>query len=210
MLKWIKYSILTGIIVLFIGLLLNKWVVSSTQGQLYSTIENIPCNSVGLVLGTSKKNRNNNINPYFKYRMEAAANLYHHNKINHILVSGDNSTKENDEPTDMKNYLINLGVPSEKITLDYAGFRTYDSMIRAKDIFGQNKFTIISQKFHNQRALFIANKIGVEAIAYNAKSIKMSTRMKMREFLAKTKAVLDIYLLNTQPKFLGEPVAIKP
>lgn len=206
--KWIKYLFLFGMSLALISVILNKWIVSSTDDQVYNSVKEIPANKVGLVLGTNKTNRKNNLNPYFKYRMEAAAELYRNNKIEHILVSGDNSTIINDEPTDMKNYLMMLGVPSNKITLDYAGFRTFDSMVRAQEVFGQSKITIISQKFHNQRALFIANKIGIDAVGYNAKDITMSKRMKMREFLAKVKAVLDIYVLNTAPKFLGDKVVI--
>lgn len=181
----------------------NSWIIHSTRSKIYSSAKDIPFNEVGVVPGASK-NLGPYINPYFKYRMEAAAELYHAGKIKHILVTGDNHSHSYDEPTDMKNYLISLGVPENCITMDFAGFRTFDSMVRAKKIFGLNKFTIISQEFHNQRALFICDHYGIDAIAYNAKDPFMGPATHTREYLAKTKAVLDIYLLFTQPKFLGE------
>ena len=138
--------------------------------------------------------------------MEATALLYHNNKIKHIIVSGDNHVTGYDEPTDMETYLIKLGVPASKITKDYAGFRTFDSVIRAKKVFGQTELTIISQKFHNQRAIFICNNKGIKAIGYNAKAVFSTPRNTAREYLAKFKAVLDIYLLNTKPKFLGKRI----
>jgi SanA protein len=134
--------------------------------------------------------------------MEAAAELYHAGKVRHLLLSGDNHTKNYDEPTDMKNYLIGLGVDPNDMTLDYAGFRTFDSIIRAKKIFGLSKFTIVSQEFHNQRALFICDQLGIEAVAYNAKEVYRGPNSLIREYLAKSNAVLDI-LIRTSPKFLG-------
>jgi len=115
-------------------------------------------------LGTSKNTRKGNINQYFKYRIEAATELFKTNKISYIIISGDNSVKGYDEPTDMKNELIKNGIDSTHIFLDYAGFRTFDSMVRSKEIFGQDSITIISQQFHNERALYIAERLGIKAI----------------------------------------------
>jgi SanA protein len=182
----------------------NWYIIKTTQSRIYSEIEKIPENDVAVVLGASKYLGADKkyINLYFKYRMEAAAQLYHTGKVKHLLVSGDNHSKEYDEPTDMKNYLISLGVPPVAISLDYAGFRTFDSMIRAKLIFGLNKFTIVSQEFHNQRALFICDQLGIEAVAFNAKDAYRGTGSLAREYFAKSNAVLD-FLLGTNPKFLG-------
>ena len=102
-------------------------------------------NKVGLVLGTAKVLQNGRLNLYFKYRIEATVALYKEGKIEFVLVSGDNSVKGYDEPTDFKDELVKRGIPPEKIFLDYAGFRTLDSVIRAKEIFGQEQITIISQ-----------------------------------------------------------------
>ena len=107
-------------------------------------------------------------------------------------------------PKTWKIFLKRLNVPSSKIIKDYAGFRTFDSVIRAKKIFGQTNFTIISQKFHNERALFICNQNNIDAIAFNAQAVFSTPRNTLREYLAKFKAVLDVFILNTQPKFLGE------
>lgn len=110
----------------------------------------------------------------------------------------------------MQAALLERGVPESAITLDYAGFRTLDSVVRSKAVFGQQKITIISQKFHNQRALFIANRRGVTAVGYNAKdvSFRLGIKIRLREYLARCKAILDIIILNKQPKFLGEKITI--
>jgi len=185
-----------------------QYITRTTEKQLYSNINEIPANRVGLVLGTSILLKNGKYNPYFIYRMEAAAELFHSGKVEFLIVSGDNHIKGYDEPQDMEDYLINLGVPSSKVIKDYAGFRTFDSVIRANKVFGQTKLTIISQKFHNERALFICNHNNIEAIAYNAKSVTFTQRNSIREYLAKFKAVLDVFVLRTKPKFLGEKIII--
>ena len=182
-----------------------NWYISySTQTRIYQKVEEIPENEVGLVLGASKYLgvHKKYINYYFKFRMEKAAELYHAGKVHHLLVSGDNHSTSYDEPTDMKNYLISLGVPAKDITLDYAGFRTFDSIIRAKMIFGLGRFTIVSQEFHNERALFICDQLGIDAIAINAKDVYRGPNSLLREYFAKTKAVVDI-LVGAKPKFLG-------
>lgn len=209
--KTVGYGFLFAVLVAGTVGLSNLWVSSSTQAQLHTSLNEIPANEVGLVLGASRNTRRGTINLYFKYRMEAAAKLYHAGKIKHILVSGDNHIKGYDEPTDMRDYLVELGVPIGDITLDYAGFRTFDSVVRAQKVFGQQSFTIISQPFHNQRAVFIANQCDLDVVAYNAKDIagRYSIRTQMREPLAKFKAVLDLWVLHKEPKFLGDPVSIE-
>ena len=197
----------------FLGLgiwLCNFFVEQSTQEQVFNDYELIPSNEVGLVLGTSKYTVYGNQNPYFANRIHAAAELFNRKKIKHLLVSGDNSLKEYNEPKHMRQALMKAGIPDSCITMDFAGFRTLDSVVRCKRVFGQDKITIISQKFHNHRALFIANQKGVKAIAFNAKDVpfQVSLKTKLREWLARCKAILDV-LLNTQPKFLGEPVPIE-
>ena len=183
----------------------NFWVNLSVQNLCYDDINSIPENKVGVLLGTSK-GTDNYPNLYFKYRIEAAAKLYHNGKIKLILASGDNSRVDYNEPLDMKNALIQLGVPDSVIFLDYAGFRTYDSMYRAKAIFGQNQFTIISQEFHNERALFIAKHLGIDAIAFNAQDLyrRPTKWMKFREFIARFAAVCDLYVWFKKPHFLGK------
>jgi SanA protein len=185
-------------------------MVSNKSQYTYNSVEDIPHNRVGLVLGTSKFLANGYENYYFKYRIEAAFELYQAGKIDYILVSGDNSRKEYDEPTMMRDDLIALGVPANKIFLDYAGFRTWDSVVRCKEIFGQTNITIISQQFHNERAIFIAHCNDMEAVGYNAKDVNayFGFKTQMREKLARVKVVLD-YLVGNEPKYLGDKIGIQ-
>jgi SanA protein len=218
LIKLIKFivskSFLKFLLSLFISLLIvvficNIWIIASTKKQLYDSLQDIPENHVGVVLGASKHSKYGGINQYFKYRMQAAAELYKAGKVKHLLLSGDNSKKYYDEPGDMKNYLLQLGIPESAMTLDYAGFRTFDSMIRAKKVFGLKKFTIISQKFHNQRAVFICNHHNIDVIAYNAKDVSDGGGFKthLREYFAKAKAIIDL-ITNKEPYFLGDPIQI--
>lgn len=108
---------------------------------------------------------------YFTFRMQAAYELFITKKVKYLLLSGDNHIKGYDEPSDMREALIKLGVPDSCIVLDYAGFRTLDSVVRCDEVFGEDSITIVSQEFHNQRALFIANKNNINAIAYNANDV---------------------------------------
>ncbi len=185
-------------------------ITSATEGKTFNQVENIAKNRVGLVLGTSKKLVGGTNNLYYKYRIDATIRLYKAQKIEYILVSGDNSTPYYNEPKSIKQDLIKAGVPSEKIFLDYAGFRTLDSMVRAKEVFGLQQVTVISQKFHNQRAIYLAKKKGLEAIGYNAQDVSVNTGLKvqLRESLARVKVFIDL-LINTQPKFFGEHIEIK-
>ncbi|WP_179348219.1 SanA/YdcF family protein [Winogradskyella pacifica] len=203
--KTFKILIITGLFIALGVFTTFHWVSFKAKGLTYDAIDNIPKNNVGLVLGASKFAPSGNINLFYKHRVDAAVALYKAGKIEYILVSGDNGRKDYDEPTDFKNDLIAKGIPAARIFLDYAGFRTLDSIVRAKEIFGQNTITIISQKFHNQRAIYIAQHYGIDAIAYNAKDVY---KTPPREYLARTKASLDL-LFNVTPKFLGDKIAIK-
>ncbi|WP_264793118.1 SanA/YdcF family protein [Aureispira anguillae] len=184
-------------------------IKASTIKQLHQSTETIPYNKVGLLLGTVKYLKNGRLNRYYKYRIEAAVRLFQAQKIDLILVSGDNSKKGYDEPTDMKEDLIKKGIPASKIVLDYAGFRTLDSVVRSLKIFGQKKITVISQQFHNERAIFIANYKGIEAIGFSAQDVSTRAGIKVmiREKFARVKVYLDL-LLGVEPKFLGKPIKI--
>ncbi len=182
----------------------------NAKNKTFSNPEKIPKNKVGLVLGTAPRLRDGRWNLYFLYRIDASVKLFERGKIDFILVSGDNGSKSYDEPNQFKKELIKRGIPPEKIYLDYAGFRTLDSVVRAKEIFGQESITIISQKFHNERAIFIAEKHGIKAIAFNAKAVygKAASKTNNREYFARVKAFMDI-LFGVEPKFLGEKIEIK-
>jgi SanA protein len=205
--KWSTIFLLGCFVILLIS---NYWINSSTQKQIYTDFNTIPSRKVGLVLGASKKSVRGTANMYFTYRMLAAYELFKAKKVQYLLVSGDNHVKGYDEPSDMRETLMALGVPDSCIVLDYAGFRTLDSVVRCNDVFGEDSVTIISQEFHNQRALFIANKHGINAIAFNAKEVNKnySFKTKVREYFARVKCVLDIYVLYTSPKFLGHKITI--
>ncbi|WP_431109649.1 SanA/YdcF family protein [Winogradskyella poriferorum] len=203
--KKLKIALLI-IVVISIGVVSTyHWMSFKTRYQVYDSVNAIPKNKVGLLLGTGKYAASGNINLFYKYRIDAVVKLYKAGKIEYILVSGDNSRKDYDEPTDFKKDLIAKGIPEDRIFLDYAGFRTLDSVVRAKEIFGQTSITIISQKFHNQRAIYIAKQYSINAVGFNAKDVYNS---HFREYLARSKASLDL-VFNVQPKFLGEKIVIK-
>ncbi len=211
-----KKKIILFFVISFLLLLIsivgsNYWVIRSTQSQLYSEVDATPQNDIGLLLGANKKSSGGGDNLYFKNRIKAASELFKAGKIKHIIVSGDNHIKEYDEATDMCDALIWEGVPDSCITLDYAGFRTFDSMVRCLKVFKQKNVTVISQEFHNQRAVFIGNYYEMNVIGFNAKDVpaKYSIKTAIREYFAKLKAVLDLYVFHTEPKFLGEEVKIK-
>jgi len=184
----------------------NYWVQRQAENLTFDTPESIPGNKVGLVFGTSKRVRGGGENLYFKYRMEAAYRLFEAGKIDFIIVSGDNSIPEYNETRDMKKHLMKLGIPEEKIVEDFAGFRTLDSVIRAKEVFGQDSLTVISQKFQNERALFIAKNNDIYALGFNAEDVPENYgKMTMtREYFARVKALLDVYILKKMPKFYKE------
>lgn len=206
----IKWLLLLIILLTMIILASNLWVEYQTKDRLYSDVDTIPAKNVALLLGTSKRLRYRRINRYFKYRIDAVVKLYKAGKIKHIIASGDNRTIYHNEPVDMQKSLMEQGIPKDAITLDYAGFRTLDSIVRCKEIFSQDDIIIVSQAFHNKRAIFISDYYGIKAIGFNARDLRFSEGKKvvLREYFARFKAVLDLYVLKTKPKFLGEKVEI--
>lgn len=182
----------------------------SSADRIYRDIDTIPYNKVGLVLGTARHQVGGGVNPYYQYRIEAALNLFKKGKISYILVSGDNGSIYYNEPNTIKKDLVAGGIPEERIFLDYAGFRTLDSMIRANIVFGLDSVTVISQEFHNERALFIASRKDLYAIGFSAKDIDGSPGMKvqLREYFARVKVFLDL-IFNTEPKYYGNRIDIE-
>ena len=183
--EW-KWRLALTTVILAVGavacvLFCDKRVEDVAEGRHYDDVNKIPHRNVGLLLGTSK---------YTIFGRDT------------ILISGDNSKKDYNEPETMMADLVALGIPKDRFVLDYAGFRTLDSVVRAKNVFGFNSVTIISQEFHNVRALYIAENVGVNAIAYNAlyPIYRKSFRIILREKLARVKVVLDV-LLGVKPKF---------
>lgn len=188
----------------------NITVSQKAKNFISYDLAKVSPNKVGLLLGTSRNLKNGAKNDFFFHRIEAAVELYKSGKIKNIIISGDNSKKDYNEPADMKAELVKNGIPDSLIYLDYAGFRTLDAVVRARDIFGQTTFIVISQKFHNERAVYLARKFGIEAFGYNAKEVQAykGFKTKLREFFARDKMFMDL-LFGVKPKFLGEKIIIK-
>lgn len=210
-LLWLGAATLAGGGVLLGVLHWSNWVVeSAAEGKLYTDAAAIPHRKVGLVLGTSRELRNGWLNAFYLRRIEAAVALFAAGKVDYLLVSGDNSRKDYDEPSAMRADLIAAGVPEERVVCDYAGFRTLDSMVRAKEIFGVAELTVISQRFHDERAIYLARAYDVDAIGFVAAmpGEKWLTRpVERREKAARLAAVLDVWL-GRSPRFMGgqEPI----
>jgi SanA protein len=204
--RWLK-RIFFGLILLLILLIsiCNVWIIKSTESRIYFDLTELPNHKVALVLGTSHRVVGGGPNPYFRKRIETAAALYKLGKIEHFILSGDNRTMSYNEPWEMRKALLKEGVPDSVITLDYAGLRTLDSIVRSKEVFGQDTITIITQPFHSYRALFISQYYKIEAVAMLAEEpgLDESLKVRIREYLARTKAVLDLYIFKTSPKHLG-------
>jgi len=205
--KALKWGALLSVLLMILS---HVVVEKATSDFIYSSVDSIPKNHVGLLLGTNKYLKRGTINLYYKYRIEAASLLYKKGKIDYIIVSGDNSVKNYNEPAQMREDLVKSGIPADRIFLDYAGFRTLDSVVRAKEIFGQNSITIISQPFHNKRAIYIARNKNINAVAFNAREVqlKYGIKVQIRELFARVKLMIDLYIINKNPKFLGEKIII--
>ncbi|MCG7656920.1 SanA/YdcF family protein [Wielerella bovis] len=170
-----------------------------TAPYLFDNPAQLPMQKTALLLGTNPKLKDGRNNLYFDYRIRAAADLYHANKIRYIIVSGDNRKNSYNEPDYMKAALIAQGIPAERIYPDYAGIRTLDSVLRAHAIFGQQRLIIISQKFHNERAVYLAQAHGIEAYGYNATDVDVYNGFKtqLREYGARVKMLLDVWTGKT-------------
>ncbi len=209
--RWKRWAFIYAPILLIVLVIVsNSIITNSAKGKLFSRVEDVPNRTTALVFGTSPYTRTGD-NLFYKYRMQAVAELWMAGKVKHIIVSGDNSTQYYDEATSMKKALVEIGVPDSVITLDYAGFRTLDSVVRCKWVFGQSDIILVSQEFQNERALFIANHFGINAVGFNAQDVpnRYGFKTMLREYFARVKAILDIYVLNTQPKFPGPAEPIK-
>ncbi|MGI9256231.1 MAG: SanA/YdcF family protein [Salinispira sp.] len=205
--KILTVLIIVGMVFVF---LCYHLVSSVSRERIFGDMDDLPNSRVGLLLGTAPRSRRGSTNTFFTNRIAAAAQLFRAGKIRYILASGDNSDLSYNEPIYMKEALVGRGIPAERIVLDYAGFSTLDSIIRARTVFGQHRFVIISQRFHNERAVYIAVGNDIDALAYNAGDVRGYAGLYalVRESLARVKAVFDIQIFNTQPKFSGPPETI--
>lgn len=182
----------------------------ASRDRIFAGEDFPPARKVGLVLGCARYLADGRENRYFRYRIDAAAALFHAGRVEFLLVSGDNHRKSVNEPEDMKAALMERGVPEDRIVCDYAGFRTFDSVVRARYVFELEEAIVISQDWHTRRAVYLAGPHGLDLYGYAARDVlrRAGLRTKAREQLARVKAFLDLHLLRTRPRFLGEPVPI--
>ena len=173
-------------------------------GRVYSDVESIPAREYGLLPGTSRLVHGKYLNAYFFNRISAAVELYKAGKIRKIIVSGDNGRTDYNETGDMERELIADGVAPEDVLSDYAGFRTLDSVVRARNLFGADELTVISQRFHCERAIYLASEHGIDAVGFEADDIALRSvriRIAVRETFARVLAALDAEILKTKPHF---------
>lgn len=207
-----------GALMLLVGLVLvgaNLWVLGSTRGLIEQELPMCSRERVGIVFGTSHWTRSGMRNPYFESRMVAAAHLVHSGRVHHLLLSGDNSTRYYNEPVTMWRDLRDRQVRDVDMTLDYAGFSTFDTLARARDVFGVERALLITQTWHLPRALFIGRALGLEVsgcAAVPGDPVTGLWRVKAREWLARVATLGDLYLWGREPYFLGpqEPIKIFP
>ncbi|MGG8471757.1 outer membrane permeability protein SanA [Rahnella sp. PAMC25617] len=199
-----------GIIILMLAVAigLDQWISLRTQPYIYDEVQTLPHRQVGVVLGTSKYYRTGVINQYYLYRIQGAINAYNSGKVKYLLLSGDNAQQSYNEPSTMRRDLIAAGIPASDIVLDYAGFRTLDSIVRTRKVFDTNDFIIITQRFHCERALFIALHMGIQAQCFAVPSPKNMLSVRSREIFARLGALTDLYLLKREPRFLGPLIPI--
>lgn len=191
------------------GLLLYTYASAdwASRGRLFDDVSTLPKVRVGLVFGTTDR-VNGQENLYFRYRIDAAQKVWDAGKVDLIIVSGDNRSRYYNEPEKMRQALVERGVPANRIVCDYAGLRTLDSVVRAKEIFGVTSLVFITQRFQNERAIYLAKAHGMDAFGFNARDVetRAGAKTKLREIGARFKMWLDIHFLKTRPRHLGEPV----
>ena len=211
--RWLK-RLGWGVVVLLLtgcGIVLyaNLTAIWASRGRLFSDVRSLPETKVGLLFGTTDR-VNGRENLYFRYRIDAAVEVWNAGKLETIIVSGDNLSPYYDEPEKMKQALIERGVPEDRIVRDPRGLRTLDSVVRTKEIYGTNSVLMISQRFQNERAIYLAQANGIEAYGYNARDVETQAGLKtrVREIGARVKMWLDVNFLNTRPSHLGKKIPL--
>lgn len=187
----------------------NWWLLAAHKRSIHSHAVFVPETDVAIVLGTAPR-LSSGPNRFFEARMNTAAELWRERKARRFLVSGDHGKNNYDEVTAMRDALVARGVPAKAITLDHAGFRTLDSMERARKVFGVKKAVVVTDDWHLPRALFLARSAGLDAEGACFESIpwQVSIKTRAREWFSRVKAIADVYVLGTKPKYLGERVAL--
>lgn len=210
---WIRRVVFLGLFLFILGIGLivyaNLTAIWASNGKLFDDIDKLPSAKVGLVFGTSDRYKGRE-NRYFRYRIDAAVEVWKAGKVETLIVSGDNRSRYYNEPQKMKEALIEEGVPGDRIVCDYAGLRTFDSVVRAKEIFGADTILVISQRFQNERAIYLAQAHSMDAYGYNAEDVELQAGFKtrVREVGARVKMWLDVNFLDTRPRYLGEKVPL--
>lgn len=212
LIKLLAWGLVVSVVMILAAHVMVEW---SAEGRTFTKIEDVVGEPrVAVVLGCSKTLPNGNANRFFPKRISAAVELFKSGRSAALIVSGDNSRPDYDEPTMMKEALVAAGVPADRIYCDYAGFRTLDSMVRAKEIFSQQRIIVVSQRFHNERAIYLARSRGIDALGFNAQDPDLTrlTAIKnvVREALARVAALIDAHVFRTQPRFLGPQIRIDP
>ena len=172
---------------------------------IYSSLDQVPKSQVALVLGASVSH--GTPSPILEERTDTAIKLYLAGKVSKILVTGDNGELTHDEVTPVRKYLTDAGIPAADIFLDHAGFDTYSSMYRTRDIFEADSIIIVTQDFHLPRSLFIARHLGMQAYGVIAEGTDTSIFDYVREIPASDKALLDLWVLR-KPKYLGAQIPL--
>ena len=206
--KLIAYLITFLLFLIVVILSLDYWISYKTAPYIYHDENKLPYRTIGVVLGTSKYVKGGGINGFYRNRIDGAIDLYWQGKVDYLLLSGDNAQLNYNEPIMMQKDLIKAGIPKDSIVLDYAGFRTFDSVVRANKVFNANEFTIITQEFHCERAIFIALAQGIQAQCFAVPAPESMKLVRIREMFARVSAFIDLYILNKEPKYLGPTIPI--
>ncbi|MEO8617455.1 MAG: ElyC/SanA/YdcF family protein [Luteolibacter sp.] len=207
--RFVRALFLLGILLCAVVAYANVTAIWASRGRLFDDVSAVPQTKVGLVFGTTDR-VNGNENPYFRYRIDAAVRVWKEGKLKTLIVSGDNRSRYYNEPEKMKQDLVERGIPANRIVCDYAGLRTFDSVVRAKEIFGVNSILFISQRFQNERAIYLAKANGMQACGFNAQDVEnyVGMKTKLREIGARVKMWLDVNFLATRPAHMGEKIAL--
>lgn len=215
LLTWSKRFLMSlGALLLLATLLFiggNFWVVATTAAYIEHQPQQCRPDKVGVVFGTSHWTRSGVRNPHFHARMRTAAELIEQMQVEHLLLSGDNRTQAYNEPRAMWRELYRRGVGAEQMTMDFAGFSTYDTLARARDVFELDQALLITQSWHLPRAVFIGRALGMDVTGCVAddQTIKVERRLRLREWAARVATLGDLYIWGREPYFLGAPEPIE-
>lgn len=207
--RWLWRAFMSALSLVLLSVAFVAWTnfaaVIAGRGKLHDDVSAIPAGSVGLVFGCDDRFQGRE-NLYFRYRIDAAEELWNKGKLRLLIVSGDNRSRYYNEPEKMRRALVGRGVPADRIVCDYAGLRTLDSVVRAKEVFGLEDVVFVSQRFQNERAAYLANANGMRFHGYNARDVggQGGWKTKFREVGARVKMWLDVRVLGTRPRHLGE------